>query len=269
VDLDKNGISLSGVLLLLLFPFVWLVDLSWWSLSPDVIVVALLFPLAWIFAFQMRRAEVKEAVIPRAPSKYLTISGSVLFLFGLLLGHMSLTACAWALLAVEHLLPQARIQQSRLFILCLGAFPWILVDGGSVGWVFRLSGATVTGALFGGAGFDVLVRGTQLSIDGLPISIEAACGGLQSLQVLMSGGIALNFMCFKESRGFWLVFVMLPIIAWLANTTRIIVITAWALKFGPESAAGAFHTWGALLVFCLMLVGVILLSDFIRQRLNS
>jgi exosortase/archaeosortase family protein len=41
-------------------------------------------------------------------------------------------------------------------------------------------------------------------------------------------------------------------LAWLANTARIVTITAAAITWGRDFAMGMFHTWGALLVLFLM-----------------
>jgi len=161
-------------------------------------------------------------------------------------------AFGWAGLAVIYSFPRSRLSKARLWVLCAGAFPWVLLDLNALSWWFRLSGAWVTGIVFDTLGMDVVVRGTQLEIDGLPISVEAACGGLQVLQVLLSGGVAMTLLRFPQERLFWSMLAALPFLAWAANTFRIVIISGWGLAFGVERAAGAFHTWGALVVLVMM-----------------
>jgi exosortase/archaeosortase family protein len=135
----------------------------------------------------------------------------------------------------------------------------------TVGWWFRLSGASLTGDIFSLIGYNVNVEGTQSEIDGFPISVEAACGGLQLLQVLMSGGIALHLIFYPKSKLFWIMLLILPLLAWISNTIRIVVILAWGVAFGAEAAAGIFHTWGAMLVLLIMLLLYLLIAKIINQ----
>ena len=162
-------------------------------------------------------------------------------------------AFAWSWLAVNYVFPVKKLSKTRLWILCTGAFPWILIEGQQVGWYFRLTGAELTVWLYDFLGYKVTGEGTLLEIEGLPISVETACGGLNLLQVLLSGGIALTLIRFPKESSFWYILALLPVLAWFANTVRIIVISAWGLNFGAEAAAGAFHTWGALIVVLSML----------------
>jgi exosortase/archaeosortase family protein len=185
-----------------------------------------------------------------------------------MLQSMTVMAVAWSGLAVRWFFPPNRIPRSRLCVICAGAFPWVLLDFNTLGWMFRLSGATVTAVFFESLGFDVEVSGTQLTVGGLPISVEAACGGLQLLQVLLSGGALLSLLHFPTASGFWWMLLSLPMLAWISNTLRIIAISAWGLVFGMESAAGAFHTWGALLVLACMLL-LLLGSVNIIAQLNA
>ncbi|CAA6678262.1 MULTISPECIES: archaeosortase/exosortase family protein [unclassified Lentimonas] len=247
--MDKPHRSWIATLLLgLMLPAIWFLDLTWWHLSADVVVIIALVPLAWWVALK------NPAVEPRVPieTRWGCLAAISLFL-GVLLNQMSLMAFGWAGLAVLFCFPESAISKLRLWVLCAGAFPWVLLDLTILSWWFRLSGAAVTGHLFDLFGMDVIVRGTLLEIEGLPISVEAACGGMQLLQVLLSGGVALTLLRFPKRSLFWGMFALLPALAWAANTVRIIIISGWGLAFGAERAAGAFHTWGALLVLVVLL----------------
>jgi exosortase/archaeosortase family protein len=252
--------GLLGVML----PAIWLLDRSWWRMSPDVCIIVGLVPLAWWLAVK------NPTVASTAPAQGIWVTISALSLaLGILLNEMFLMAFGWAGLAVLFCFPSSVISKARLWVLCAGAFPWVLLDLDTLSWWFRLSGAALTGALYAWLGKDVAVSGTLLEIDGLPISVEAACGGLQLLQVLLSGGGAFTLLRYPQRSLFWGMLLILPALAWAANTVRIIIISGWGLAFGAERAAGAFHTWGALLVFALLLAFYHLLALGLEHVLSE
>jgi len=242
--------------MLLMLAGIWFSDTSWIGLAPDVLIVILLLSFAWWIALKY-------------PSEinYAKHTLPVLFLLcvGLVFNSMTLMAFSWGWLAVNYVLPRTSISRKKLLFVCAGAFPWVLLDFQTIGWWFRLSGAFLTGQLFSFLGYDVAVEGTQLSIGGFPMSVEAACGGLQLLQVLMSGGIALNLICYPKSRLFWPMLLILPLLAWISNTVRIVVISAWGLAFGSEAAAGIFHTWGAMVVLLAMVLLYLITAKILNQ----
>ncbi|WPJ96820.1 archaeosortase/exosortase family protein [Coraliomargarita algicola] len=245
---EMHRSQVATVLLGLMLPAIWLLNMAWWRMSPDVVIIIGLVPLAWYVA--LKTPGPTENPSPNRVWVYASVATLSL---GILFNQMLMMACGWAGLAVLFCFPPSAIPKLRLWILCAGAFPWVLLELTPLSWWFRLSGASVTGRLFDLLGMDVMVSGTLLEIDGLPISIEAACGGMQLLQVLLSGGVALTLLRFPQRGLFWSMLLLLPVLAWVANTTRIIIISGWGLAFGAERAAGAFHTWGALLVLGLLL----------------
>jgi exosortase/archaeosortase family protein len=240
----------AALLLGLMLPAIWLLDLAWWRMSPDVVIIVVLVPLAWWLAFKSPSARSED---PTPIKRRWIVLAAISLLLGVLLNQMLLMAFGWAGLAVLFCFPSSAISKGRLWVLCAGAFPWVLLDLNTLSWWFRLSGAALTGRFFDLIGKDVMVQGTLLEIDGLPISVEAACGGLQLLQVLLSGGVVMTLLRFPQRSLFWVMLVFLPALAWTANTVRIMIISGWGLAFGAEQAAGAFHTWGALLVFGLLM----------------
>ncbi len=250
----------AGWFLLAIYPLIWLIDLSWWQLAPDVLIIIGILPLAW---FLNRRSGVSGESAYQRPS--LTMIAVLLLAVGILLNQISLMAFAWSWLATDYVFPATKLSRARIWVLCTGAFPWILVEGQKVGWYFRLTGAELTVWLYDLLNYEVTGGGTLLEIDGLPISVETACSGLQLLQVLLSGGIALTLVRFPKESGFWCMLALLPALAWFANTVRIIVISAWGLNFGAEAAIGAFHTWGALIVILSMLGGYVACAQFFSK----
>lgn len=256
----RTAPPLAPLLLVAIFALIWCLDLRWWRLSPDVLCVTLLLPLAWYLASRHPAGEPSK---PRLSS--LAALGLVA---GIVFQQITLIAFSWAWLAVGFVFPATTLPAGRLWLLAAGAFPWMLVDGQEIGWWFRLSGSAVTARIFEAAGCEVVARGTFLEVNGLPISVEAACGGLRLLQVLLSGGVALSFLRFHRAKGFWWMVALLPALAWFANTLRIVVITAWGLRFGADSAAGAFHTWGAMVVVIAMLGAFVPVSALILKWRN-
>ncbi|MBB5351569.1 exosortase/archaeosortase family protein [Haloferula luteola] len=252
--LERSSVALLGVI----FPLIWALDRRWWQLSPDVLVILAILPLSW------RLARQHSAVQPSRPR--FTLPAAILLGIGILANQMTLMAFGWSWLAVSYFLPATSISPARLGCLLTGAFPWVLTDGDPIGWWFRLTGAHLTALTYEAAGYHVVAHGTELVVGGIPISVEAACGGMKLLQVLMSGGVALTALQFPRQRGFWIMVGLLPVLAWLANTLRIIVITGWSLRFGIDAAAGAFHTWGAMGVIGTMLGSYLALSHWISKR---
>jgi exosortase len=94
--------------------------------------------------------------------------------------------------------------------------------------------------------------GTMLLVQGLPLSVEPACAGLNVLQsLLIVGGV---LICARIPGGwrFWLALCALIPLAWIANTSRIFMLGCAGLLVGPDFARGWFHEWGGWLVLCLM-----------------
>lgn len=241
---------------------IWGLDLGWAQVSPDAVVIAALIPISFQLA---KRYRVENE--PQAPlsSQEMAWIGSGLVV-GLLANSTALMAFAWGYLATRVWIPKTRIPRSRLTLLLAGAFPWVLMDFWQVGWWFRLSGAQIAAQGFNLFGFDAVATGTAIQIDEIRISVEAACSGMNLLQTLLSGGVALTAIQFPITRQFWILAGSLPLLAWLANTARVAAISWWGLRFGVEAAEGAFHTWGAFLVLIVMFGLYLGLAELLRPR---
>jgi exosortase len=140
----------------------------------------------------------------------------------------------------------------KMMILPLIAFPWITLDAEVIGWWFRLSGAHVTAAFFSVWGFEVIQEGTFLYIDGAPISVEPACSGLNTLQSMLIAGSMMAYVILGETNRYWYSLPFLVLVAWFANTVRIISMSLAAIWVSPEFAMGAFHDWGGWAILVLM-----------------
>lgn len=188
---------------------------------------------------------------------------------GVLSGLVFPLALAWSLLAyvfvATHFRPKTGIRLLRLLPFSLLAFPWIVLDGDSIGWYFRHSGAIVNHFLFEIAGYEVSREGVHLMIQGLPLDVAADCDGLDTLQAMLVAGGALGWLFFSEARHYWWVWPLLLVFAWVANTLRIFVMAVAGLSMGADFAMGGFHDLGGIisvsLMFALCVTVFMVLSD--------
>ena len=232
--------------------WIWLRDLTWLGSVEDTLPVLFALPIAWWLGQPWERLTKSSQ---RSTSAL--VVGCLLFIGGVVTNLTFLMALGWAALLFRYLKSSyysGVCGLKRLILLPILAFPWIATDFNIIGWWFRLSGAWMSAQLFRLVGFSVEQQGTFVTVEGLPVSIEAACSGLNLLQSLLIAGSALAIVKLPSSRRFWIAIALLPLIAWLTNTVRIIFITILALTFGVEFAVGLFHTWGGLLVIVLMFI---------------
>lgn len=248
--MKRDDFLIAGGLIILAM-FIWLRDMAWISSSDDTLPILIALPLfVWLGIPWLWRQDA-----PQYSSKTLT-AGICLFVAGIGLNVTLLIAVGWTLLLFTwlsaRLLPESLPQLYKLSVLPLMAFPWISLDFDRVGWWFRLSGAWVTEYVFAWSGAAVTREGTLLNINGLPISIDVACAGLNTLQSMLISGTIVAYIFLNATTRYWLSFPILFIMAWFANTIRIIIICLLALAISPEFVMGPFHTWGGWGVLMLM-----------------
>lgn len=237
--------------LVLLAVFIWLRDLSWASSVADTLPILVGIPLFyWV-------GQPWHLTVPSQRLSATVICIVVLvYLFGILFNSTLLLTVGWVYLLWSWLAARTPSTEhskiAKLLVLPFLSFPWITLDAQPIGWWFRLSGARVTGLLYSAIGQSVQVEGTNLLINGLPISVEAACSGMNTLQSLLIAGSVLAYLYLGDTGRYWWNIPLLVVIAWVANTIRIIVISAMALAVSPDFALGAFHLWGGWLVLVVM-----------------
>lgn len=237
-------------LLALLAGFIWLRDLEWVSTFDDTIPLLVVIPLFIWIGYPWALKEKSEPFSQRSVAIAICC-----FLAGIILNLTLLLSISWTLLLWTWLsarvIPSEDRSLPKLTLLTLMAFPWVSLDADRVGWWFRISGAWAAAQSFQLFGYDVFYEGTNVTIDGLPISVEAACAGLNTLQSMLIAGTLVAYILLKDTSRFWWNIPFLFVISWIGNTLRIIVLSAAALIKGPEFALGAFHTWGgvAILLF--------------------
>jgi exosortase/archaeosortase family protein len=242
--------------------FIWLRDMSWISAAEDTVPVLVALPLClWMGKpWEWRREPGTVSTLFPACAVLLALAGIVTDATLFLAGSWCLLALTFCRTFLVHFAP-------RLLLLALLGFPWIHQSAGAIGWWFRYTGAGVTAGLFSLFGQSVTREGTFLLINEMPLSVEAACGGLNVLQAMLVAGVVVALRTMPGGRPFWIAALMLLPFAWLANTLRIFMIGLAGLLFGQDFAMGWFHTLGGWLVLLLMFVLCQTLLEAARRAL--
>lgn len=251
--------------LLALAAFIWLRDRTWLS-SPDEVMPLLVAPLLFLWLSEPWRGWRKENT---TAAFKLFAAGAGIFIVGLALDVTFLLAAAWTILFWAwfggKVAPERIPDTRRLLVLLLLAFPWLTLDLPSLGWWFRLSAAWAAENLFQLLGLTVAREGTQIIVQNFPVDVSAACSGLKVLQAALVAGNVLAFVLLARSRWYWAALAMLPLLAWLANTLRVVMLSTVALTFGVDAATGWFHEWGGWLVLVTMFGLCALLFELLRR----
>ncbi len=239
------------VLLAVAAALIWLRNTAWISTASETLPILAALPLfVWLGApwriqrtvFQLHRDWLAVGGILFAAG----VATDLTFFFA-----AAWTAALWSWLR-QRVEPDSIPGLHRLLVLPMLAFPWITLDAAPLGWGFRLSAAWSVKLLFGALGFVVEREGTSLLVQGVPIAVAPACSGLNALQAMLIAGTALAVLELRQRRGFWWSLTMLPALAWIANTLRVVALTAVALTFGSEFAGGWFHGFAGWLVLMFM-----------------
>lgn len=231
--------------------FIWFRDLAWISTSDDTLPILVAIPLFfWVESPWTFREKSKPY------SSGLFIAALLLFLAGVALNLTLLLTISWCLLfwnwIASHVSDEMLKQVKKLMILPLLAFPWIALDANRLGWWFRLSGAWATEHFFSLIGADVTREGTLLVVNQVPISVEVACAGLNTLQSMLIAGSVVCYLILGETKKYWVNLPLLFVMSWVANTVRIILITAAAVWISTKFATGNFHVLGGWMVILFM-----------------
>lgn len=241
------------ILLAVYAALIWWSMPQWLSAPSDTLPVLAALPLIWWFGrpWVFRPRALRPSMVAVGPA-------TLLILVSASSGIAILMALSWTLLLGiwVHTFVEPHPSRRRWQLLVLGvlAFPWVNTDGQAIGWFFRLSGACTIEYAFRLLGLVAERQGTMLLIQGLPISVEPACAGLGVLQaMLIAGVVVIHSMCRRDVE-FIAGLILLPVMAWIANTARIFTLSATALTFGSDFARSAFHTWGGWAALCGMFV---------------
>ncbi len=244
--------------LLVFAVFIWCRNTAWISSAEDTLPILFAVPLFfWLgtpWNFRKSPLEISPGLLAYA---------AALFALGVLTDMTLFLAASWTVLFwcfLSRWIPERESATvKKLLVLPMMGFPWIALDANTIGWWFRLSSAFITASFFKLFNTDVEQAGTSVIVDGLPLSIEAACSGLNTLQSLLIAGTSALFIFLKDTPLFWWNLPLLFAMAWASNTVRILALAASALYISPEFALGPFHKWGGWLILLLMFA----LSSFI------
>jgi exosortase len=245
----KSKFAIAGLLLLAIF--IWVRDTSWISGADDTLPILVCIPLFFWLGTPWQWKEQPDPF----PKSWLLI-GAALFVVGSGLSLTFLLGASWCCFfwgwilshVEEIMLPDLR----KLMVLPIMAFPWIALDAEIIGWYFRLTGSGATEAFFSLTPIEVVREGTMLSLNGVMISVQAACSGLHTLQSMLIAGSMVCFVLLGDQPHYWFNIAIIPLMAWVANTIRIICICIAALVISPEFARGPFHDIGGWAILMLM-----------------
>lgn len=235
--------------------FIWAHDRAWLSSPDDALPLLAALPLLVWLSAPLRFESKSMAPDPRflALAGVASVAGIVAG-FNLLLA-IGWTAALWAWLGIR-LESDSRDRLQRLLPLALLAFPWLTLDFPSLAWWFRISAAWSAEVFYQALGLEVQRVGCGLTVAHLPFDVAPACSGIKALQSILVGGTAFCFLQTRHRGLYWIGVLCLPLVAWLANTARVITIVATALSINPDFAEGWFHDvggWAVVLgVFGLM-----------------
>ncbi len=250
--------------------WIWVRDFRWLEESVDTIAILCVFPLTFYLGKPFKINEISHLNIDIT-----TLFGTIVFLVGILFNITLFMALGWTLAFysfISIIASSEIISLKRLILLPLMGFPWVTLDLNIVGWFYRLTGAWSAAKIFNIVGLNVEQRGTFLEIEGLTVSVEAACSGMNLMQSLLIGGVSLAIIYLRKSKHFWSSICLLPAIVWISNTIRIIFITVIGLIYGVETAGGIFHTIGGMVVvFTMFLICILmfrLFADKSHEKFN-
>lgn len=231
--------------------FIWFRDTVWMASTDDTFPILVAIPLFYFLGQPWSLVETDKSL-----SVYKIAVAALLFLMGIASNYTIILAISWTLILWAWLsirLPENRLAYvRRLLVFPFMAFPWISLDAAPVGWWFRLSGAWAASNFFSLMGADVTRQGTIMVVNEMPISVEVACAGLNTLQSMLIAGSVVAFIFLGNSSRFWWSFPILILLSWVTNTIRIIVITLAALWISRKFALGSFHEIGGWVVIMLM-----------------
>ena len=245
--------DLHPLILLVLVFFIWLRDLSWVSSSDDTVPILVALPLFFWIGTPWKWSD-----DPKKIPELKLICSSLLFLIGIAFNSTIMLAIGWVYYFWSWLVARLKDEElskvKKLLILPFMAFPWVALDADRIGWWFRLSGAWVASKLFYLLGFDVVLEGTLLIVNGIHIFVEVACAGLNTLQSMLIAGSAVLFLTLGNTSRYWWNLPFLVLMSWIANTIRIFFISLAGVLISPQFAMGDFHVWGGWALLMLMFV---------------
>jgi len=253
----------GGLLLTLAALGIWMRDTQWQQAPADTLPLAMGLPAIALLGRPWRLADVANRVPLLA-----WLAGGLAFGFGWMGGVLTPMAFGWTIL-VGCWIKRCFIPlpgRGRLLWIALFSFPWLVVDWPMIGWGFRLSAAEFVTGVFKMLAMPVTRVGTNLEVVGMPVEVQEACAGWNLLQLCLLYGLATSAMELRRNSRFVVLLVILPVLAWLANAIRILLLAVIGLSWGTGVAAGPLHAPTALVVLILVMVATRLICGFLDPR---
>ncbi len=241
-----------------------------WQSDDQFHGVIILVVIAWLI-WDQRLAVVAQPVAPR------TVSGSLLFGFGLLLYILGrsqdillfevgaqIPVLAGALLILQGSSALRALWFPILYFVFMVPLPGVLVDamtGPLKQWV-----SVIAEHLLYAAGYPVARSGVTLSVGQYQLLVADACSGLNSMFSLSALGLLYMYFMARKSwlhNGFMLVSI-LPI-AFIANIVRVIVLVLVTYHLGDEAGQGFLHGLAGMVLIIAALLFLFLLDAVLRR----
>lgn len=254
--MTRHDLPILGILAVL-GTFIWTRDLRWAGAPEDTLPILAALPVFWWLRQPWHRKPGVRA--PLQPG--LALLAAILFVAGIATDSGMLLAAAWTTVlwswVTAVFAEPAGGPTRRLLALPLLAFPWLVTEFERIAWWFRLSGAIATERVL--AWFNVPVErdGTLLWCNGLGVSVEAACSGVNGLQSILVLGTAIAFLKLGRLPGYWWHLPVLLAAAWLANLIRILSAGLCGAWLEPEVAfdwVGPIHDVAGWFSLCAVFV---------------
>lgn len=228
-------------------------------------VTFLILPLLIVWCLSPRK---RNVVYPVSISYPLLTVFAVVFTLGLGMKSLLLMALPWAWLLAAVATTKLELGAPKVYLATLFflAVPWITMDWPELEWFFRSSAAIVSEHFFSLLGYDVVREATSLTLDSLQVEIEEECGGMRQLHLLILVGAALGIRNGFQGVAFSGLLCLVFLLAWIANTARVLAITLAGLHLGAEFAGGKFHDAGGLFSFAVMFCLTWILVQYLKPQ---
>lgn len=254
--MTRHDLPILGILAVLGM-FIWTRDLRWTSAPADALPILAALPVFW----WLRRPWQRKLGVRAPLQPGLALVAAILFLAGVAFDSGMLLAAGWTTVLWSWVTAvfgePTGGPTRRLLALPLLAFPWLVTEFERIAWWFRLSGAAATERVLTWFNVPVEREGTLLWCNGLGVSVEAACSGVNGLQSILVLGTAVAFLKLGRLPGYWWHLPVLVAAAWLANFLRILSAGLCGAWLEPETAVawvGPVHDFAGWFSLCVVFV---------------
>ncbi len=110
----------------------------------------------------------------------------------------------------------------------------------------------------------VLREGNLLILPNYTLEVVEACSGIRSLMTLLTLAIAYGYFAEKRSWARWALVLLVPPVAIVSNSIRIVGSGILTYRFGSRAAEGFFHAFSGWVIFLAALILMFLAHSAIR-----